>query len=59
MIRANLRQRLTANDFDVAIDLLGRGQPAGTRYYADLLAEGAPTGCWTRPAWRSSCEVPR
>ena len=42
MIRANLRQRLSASDFDLVIALLGRGRPAGQRYYADLMAEEGP-----------------
>lgn len=42
MIRANLRQRLTPEDFDFTINLLGRGTATGRRYYADLMTdEGA------------------
>jgi len=49
MIRANLRQRLTSDDFDLAIDLLAGGQPAGRRYYADLMTEEGPDRLLDQP----------
>jgi hypothetical protein len=49
MIRANLRTRLTASDLDLMIDLLARGDPAGRRYYADLVAEEGPDSLLDAP----------
>jgi hypothetical protein len=49
MIRANLRQRLTAEDFQLAIDLLGQGRPAGSRYFEGLMAEEGPDQLLDQP----------
>ena len=49
MIHANLRQRLTTSDFQLAIDLLGRGRPAGKAYFGGLLAEEGPDRLLDQP----------
>ncbi|MBI4502119.1 MAG: hypothetical protein HY700_13280 [Gemmatimonadetes bacterium] len=42
MILANLRERLTAADIQLAIDLLARGSSADRRYYTELVEEEGP-----------------
>lgn len=49
MIRPNLRQRLAAEDFQLAIDLLGQGRPAGRQYFAQLMAEEGPDRLLDQP----------
>src|SRR5262245_19873460 len=49
MIRANLRQRLTSDDLDLSIDLLGHGRAAGRRYFAELLTDEGPDRLLDQP----------
>ncbi|MBI4419497.1 MAG: hypothetical protein HY560_01620 [Gemmatimonadetes bacterium] len=49
MILANLRERLTPADFQLAVDLLAGGSDADRRYYSAVLAEEGPDGLLDRP----------